>query len=78
MNGSTVTLSWSARSAGTPAGCTLTASASPGGPPIATVPVSGTGASFANAPAGPYYVVLTESNAEGASPPSTQVTLTVP
>lgn len=78
VSGSTVSLSWTAGSGGAPAGYTLAASATPGGAPIVTVPLGGTSVSFAGVPSGTYYLRLTASNAAGASPPSAEVTLTVP
>lgn len=78
VSGTTVTLSWSPGNGGAPAGYTLTASFTPSGAPIATVPLSGTSASFSAVPSGTYYLRLTASNAAGPSPPSAQVTLTVP
>jgi predicted phage tail protein len=78
VTGSTVNLSWTAGSGATPTGYTLAASVTPDGAPIVTVPLTGTAASFAGVPSGTYYLRLTASNAAGTSPPSAQVTLTVP
>ena len=77
VSGSTVTLSWSPGSGGAPTGYTLTASTTPGGAPIAAVPVVGTSISFANVPNGTYYVRVSASNALGTGAPSAEVTLTV-
>jgi hypothetical protein len=77
VTGSTVALSWSAGAGEPPTHFTLTASVSPGGAPIVTVPLIGTATSFAGVPSGTYYLQLTASNAAGTSPPA-QVTLTVP
>ena len=77
-SGRTVNVSWTAGSGGAPTGYTLSASTTPGGAPIATVPVSGTAASFPNVPSGTYYLRLTASNGAGTSPASNQVTVTVP
>ncbi len=76
--GSTVNVSWTAGSGGTPTGYTLRASTTPGGAPIATLPVSGTTATFTDVPSGTYYLTLTASNATGTSAASNQVTVTVP
>ena len=43
-----------------------------------TVPLTGTTVSFPGAPSGIYYLRLTAADAAGPSPPSAQVTLTVP
>jgi hypothetical protein len=77
VSGGTVTLSWSAGSGGAPTGYTLFASTTPGGVPIATVPVAGTSISFTNVPNGTYYVRVRASNAQGTSAPSAEVILTV-
>lgn len=74
----TVTLSWSAGAGGAPSSYILFASATPGGAPIATVLLSGAGASFPNVPPGTYYLRLVASNAAGASAPSAELRLTVP
>jgi hypothetical protein len=78
VTGSTVVLSWTTGSGGTPTSYTLTAAATPTGSPIATVTLTGLGASFTNVPPGTYYLRLTASNAAGTSAPSSQVTVTVP
>jgi uncharacterized protein YkwD len=77
VSGRTVALSWSPGSGGAPTGYTLTASTTPGGPPIATVPVTGTSVSFTDVPNGTYHVRVTASNAQGTSASSAEVTLTV-
>ena len=76
--GSTVTVSWSPGSGGAPTSYTLAASMTPGGAPIASVPLGGTSAVFQGVPGGTYYVRLTATNASGTSPASNEVTVTVP
>lgn len=76
--GSTVTVSWSPGGGGAPTSYTLTASNTSGGAPIASVPLVGTGASFAGVPSGRYFVRLTATNAAGTSPASNEVAVTVP
>lgn len=76
--GSTVNVSWTAGSGGAPTSYTLSAAVTPGGAPVATVPLGGTSVSFANVPSGTYYLRLTASNAAGTSPASNQVAVTVP
>lgn len=78
VSGSTVTLSWTPGSGDGPTSYTLAASVSPGGAPIATVPLTGTGVSFPGVPPGTYYLRLTATNAAGTSAPSADVTLVVP
>lgn len=78
VSGSTVTLSWTPGPGGTPTSYTLIAATTPGGAPIVTVPLSGSGASFAGVPSGTYYLRLTAANAAGTSAASSQVTLVVP
>ncbi len=77
-SGSTVTVSWSPGGGGPPARYTLTASMTPGGASIATVPLGGTSAVFPGIPSGTYYVRITATNAAGTSPASNEVTVTVP
>lgn len=77
-SGRTVNVSWTPGSGGTPTGYTLSAAVTPGGAPVATVPLGGTSVAFANVPSGTYYLRLTASNGAGTSPASNQVTVTVP
>ena len=78
VSGRTVSVSWTPGSGGAPAGYTLSAAVSPGGAPVATVPLGGTGVAFPNVPSGTYYLRLTASNGAGTSPASNQVAVTVP
>ena len=78
VTGSTVMLSWSAGPGATPTGYTLTASTTPVGAPIVTLPLTATSASFANVPSGTYYLRLSATNPSGTSPPSVALTLVVP
>ncbi len=78
VSGQTVSLSWSAGSGPAPTGYVLTGSLTPGGAPIASIPVTGTSVSFAGAPSGTFYLRLIATNAAGSSPPSAAVTLVVP
>ncbi len=78
VSGNTVRLSWIAGNGSAPTGYTLSASVTPGGAPIQTVQLTGTAISFSDVPAGTYYLRLTATTAAGTSPPSAQVTLTVP
>ena len=73
-----VSLSWSPGAGAAPTSYVLTASVTPGGAAIATVPLSGTSAAFPGVPRGTYYLRLTAVNAAGASAPSATVTLVVP
>jgi hypothetical protein len=78
VTGSTVALSWSAGAGEPPTHYTLTASATPGGAPIVSVPLTGTATSFANVPAGTYFLRLTASNGAGTSTSSAELTVIVP
>ena len=78
VSGHTVTLSWTPGAGGVPAGYRLSASATPGGPPLVVAPVSGTTASFGNVPTGTYYVRIVAVNAVGTGPASNEVTAVVP
>lgn len=78
VNGSTVTLTWTPGGGGSPTSYTLTASATPGGASIVTVPLTSTSASFANVPSGIYYLRLSASNAVGTSAATPEVALVVP
>ena len=76
--GSSVSLSWSAGSGGAPTSYTLVASQTPGGAPLATVPLSGTSVTFTGVPSGIYYLRLTASNALGTSAASNEQVVAVP
>ncbi len=78
VTGNTVSLSWTAGpGGGTPTSYLLTAT-TPAGAVIATVPLTGTAASFAGVPAGSYRLRLAAVNGAGTSPASNEVTLVVP
>ncbi len=76
-SGNTLNLSWTPGGGGAPASYVLTALA-PGGGVIASIPLAGTSASFANVPNGTYVLQVVAVNAVGASPASNQVTVTLP
>lgn len=76
--GSTVSVSWIPGNGGPPSSYFLVATVTPGGAPVASVPLAGAGATFPGVPSGTYYLQLTASNAAGTSPPSNQVVVTVP
>lgn len=73
----TVSLSW-VPGAGAPTSYLLTAASAPGGSAIATVPLTGTSATFTNVPSGTYYLRLAAINAAGTSPASNEITVVVP
>ena len=56
----------------------LTASVTPGGGAVATLPVAGTSVTIPGVPRGIYYARVTAHNAAGGGPPSNQVTIAVP
>lgn len=74
----TVTLSWSAGPGGAPSSYTLYASVAPGGPPVASLPLTGNTVSIPNVPPGTYYLRMTASSAIGTSGLSNQITVVVP
>lgn len=76
--GNTVTLSWTAGGGGAPTSYTLIVALSPGGTPILTAPLTGTGVSFPGVPSGTYYLKLVANNALGSSPASNEVVAAVP
>jgi hypothetical protein len=76
--GTTVSLSWAAGGGGAATSFVLSASATPTGAVIASVPVTGTSISIPGVPRGTYFVRLTAHNAAGGSAPSNQVTGVVP
>jgi hypothetical protein len=74
-----VTLSWSAPCVGgVPTGYIVNAALSPGGPVIATLPVSGTSLVVTDVPVGVYYVHVRAVNIDGVSGPSNEVIASVP
>jgi hypothetical protein len=77
VGGTTVTLSWTP-GAGAPTSYVLTASVTPGGGAVATLPVAGTSVTIPGVPRGIYYARVTAHNAAGGGPPSNQVTIAVP
>ncbi|MGE0460463.1 MAG: S8 family serine peptidase [Vicinamibacterales bacterium] len=77
--GNFVSLSWPAPvSGGTPAGYTVRARLTPGGPIVASVPVGETLSLDLTAPNGTFIVSVQASNAAGTGPESPSQTLTVP
>jgi hypothetical protein len=79
VSGNTVTLNWAAPSVGgLPTGYLVNAALSPGGPIIATLPVSGTSLVVTAVPNGVYYVHVRAVNLDGTSGPSNEVVVPVP
>lgn len=78
VNGSTVTLAWSAPSTGgPPTGYIVEAAFAPGGASIASLQVAGTSLVVPNVPSGVYYVRVRAVNTSGTSAPSHEVAVTV-
>ena len=79
VSGSTVTLTWAAPATGaTPTGYVVVAALSPGGTPVAALPVSNTTLVVPNVPNGVYYVHVRAVNIDGASGASGEVIVNVP
>jgi YVTN family beta-propeller protein len=78
VSGNTVSLSWSPGPGGGGSTSYQLTAFTPGGAVVATVPLSGTSASFANVPGGTYLLRLVAFNSVGPSPASNQVTVVVP
>jgi hypothetical protein len=77
--GNTVTLTWNAPSVGgVPTGYIVHASLSPGGPIIASLPVSDTRLVVTDVPNGVYYVHVRAVNIDGTSGSSNEVIASVP
>jgi hypothetical protein len=72
-----VSLSWVPGAGGTPASYIVRARLSPGGPVIASLPVSGTSMSV-SAPPGTYFVTVVAENALGTSAESNSIPVVVP
>lgn len=79
VSGSTVSFSWTpGAGGGAPTSYVLLASVTPGGPVIASLPVSGTSISVPGVPSGAYYVRVAGVNSVGTGAPSSPVTVVVP
>ncbi len=78
VSGTTVSFAWTAGGGAAPTSFVLSAAVTPGGAPVASVPVSGSSVTIPGVPRGTYYVRLTAVNAAGASAPSNQITVVVP
>lgn len=76
-SGNTLNLSWTPGGGGVPTSYVLSALTT-GGAVIASLPLAGTAASFANVPNGTYVLQIVAINGVGASPASNQVTVTLP
>jgi hypothetical protein len=76
VNGTTVTLSWTA-SAGPVTGYLVEASVVPSGPLVASLPVGGTTLVVPNVPPGVYFVRVRSLNGGAQSAPSNEVTVSV-
>ena len=78
VSSTTVSLSWVPGAGGVPTSYLLTAASAPGGSAIATVPLTGTSATFTNVPSGTYHLRLAAINAVGSSLASNEITVVVP
>lgn len=79
VSGSTVSFSWTpGAGGGAPTSYLLTASVTPGGTAIATLPLSGSSVSVPGVPRGTYYVRVSGVNSVGVGLPSSTVTVVVP
>jgi hypothetical protein len=79
VNGTSVTLTWAAPSTGgVPTGYIVYASLSPGGPIVASLPVTSTSLIVTDVPPAVYYVHVRAINIDGASAPSNEIIVAVP
>lgn len=79
VNGNTLRLSWTPPAAGgAPTGYTLVARTVANGPVLAAIPVGNVTSFAATGPNGVYLVTMQATNAVGAGPESTAVTVTLP
>ncbi|HUE86520.1 MAG TPA: fibronectin type III domain-containing protein [Vicinamibacterales bacterium] len=78
VNGRSVTFNWAAPSTGgAPTGYVLVASLSPGGTPMASLPVIDTSITVTGVPLGIYYVTVIATNAGGLGAASNLVSVTI-
>lgn len=79
VSSNTATFVWQPPSTGgVPSSYLLGAALSPGGPLIASLPVTGTSLNVPNVPNGVYYVRVRALNSDGTSGPSNEVVVVVP
>lgn len=79
VTGNTVSFSWTpGAGGGAPTSYLLTASLTPGGAVIASLPVSGSSLAVPGVPSGTYFVRVAGVNSVGPGPASNQVTVVVP
>lgn len=79
VNGNNLSLTWNAPSSGgAPSGYSLLARTSPGGPLLVTLPVGNVTSFAAAGPNGVFVLSLVASNAAGAGPESSAISITLP
>lgn len=79
VNGNALSLTWSApATGGTPTGYTLVARTSVGGPVLAALPVGNVTSLGVTGPNGVFVISIVATNAAGAGPESTTITVTLP
>ncbi len=77
--GREVRMSWTApATGGAPTSYVVLASTSPGGTPVATLPVTGTGLAVGNVPPGTYFIRVVAVNTGGVGPTSEELSVTIP
>lgn len=77
--GREVRMSWTApATGGAPTSYVVLASTSPGGTPVATLPVTGTGLAVGNVPPGTYFIRVVAVNTGGVGPASAELSVTIP
>ena len=77
VNGTVVTLSWTAPAAGPVTGYVVEASVTPGGPLVASLPVASTSLVVPNVPPGVYFVRVRALTGGASSGPSNETTVSV-
>lgn len=79
VSGNALSLTWTAPSSGgTPTGYTLVARTAPGGPVLVAIPLGNVTSFAATGPNGVFVLSVQASNASGAGPESSSVTVTLP